>query len=94
MPLLRDLKAKLRIVAADVHNASGEGRSTPLTHRGIGERSEKEILSVVVTAEQADEAFEFIYHQADINRPHGGLIYQSRLDRTTEFTLPDLPVEE
>jgi nitrogen regulatory protein PII len=94
VPLLREIKAKLRIVAANIHNASGEGRSTHLAHRGMGVRSEKEVLSVVVRAEQADEVFEFIYHQADINRPHGGLIYQSRLDRSTEFTLPDLPVEE
>ena len=44
--------------------------------------------------DRADEIFEFIYHEARIDRPHGGLIYVTGLDRATPFVLPDLPEEE
>ena len=33
-------------------------------------------------------------HAADINRPHGGIMYMHGLKRTSEYTLPDLPDEE
>lgn len=58
------------------HNfARGIGKSSPLIKRGVGEKTEKVILSVVVESKVADEIFEFLYHEADINRPRGGLIF-------------------
>ena len=38
--------------------------------------------------------FEFIYHEADINQPHGGIMYMHALSKTTEYTLSELPEED
>jgi len=56
--------------------------------------SEVDILTVVVEAARAEEIFEFIYFRADMDRVHGGLIYQDRLTKATSFALPDLPGSE
>lgn len=93
MPLLRLLAADYGLAAIDVHYARGIGRITPLRHRGIGETSEKEVLTVMVPAGHADDLFEFIYHTAEINRPHGGLMFMHALRIATDFRLPALPEE-
>jgi len=57
------------------HFARGIGKSSPLIKRGLGEKTEKVVLNVIVEKKMADEIFEFLYHETDINRPRGGLIY-------------------
>lgn len=81
------------LTQVDIHYARGVGRITPLRHRGIGETSEREILSVAVPAEEADELFEFIYEVAAINQPHGGMMYMHPMRMGTGFALPELPEE-
>ncbi len=93
MPLLKALTQDKQLTSVDIHYARGVGRITPLRHRGIGETSEREVLSVAVPAAQADELFEFIYEIAEINRPHGGLMSMHGLSAATEFVLPVLPEE-
>ena len=88
------LKDVHNIAASNMNSARGVGKITPLAYRGIAGQSEKEILSVAVSAEQADEIFEFIFVEADIDRPHGGIMYMHPLHKTTEYQLPDLPEEE
>ncbi len=91
--VVKRLKEVHCIMSNNISNARGVGKITPLAYRGIAGQSEKEILSVVVSASNADEIFEFIYHEADINRPHGGIMYMHALHKTTEYCLPDLPEE-
>ncbi|WP_308874229.1 hypothetical protein [Thiothrix subterranea] len=38
--------------------------------------------------------FAYIYELAEINRPHGGLMYMHGLLAATPYTLPELPEEE
>jgi len=61
------------------HFARGVGKSNPLALRGIGEKTEKVVLSVVVEAGQADEIFEFLFHETEIDRPKGGMIFMKRV---------------
>jgi nitrogen regulatory protein PII len=91
--LLRKLKLEKGIITANIDSARGMGRLTPESHRGIGEQSEKDMLNVVIGAEQADAIFEYIYETAEINKPHGGIIFMARLQRATNYVLPDLPEE-
>lgn len=91
--IVKLLKEEKGIFKANINSARGLGKITPLAYRGVGEQSEKEILNVVVEAQLADEIFEFIYYEADINRPHGGMMYQCDLRRATPFILPELPEE-
>ena len=93
-PLAKTLTRERGLTQVDVHYARGVGRITPLRHRGIGETSEREILSVAVPAEEADELFEYIYRQAGIDRPHGGMMFMHPLLTGTGFTLPELPEEK
>ncbi|RRJ83772.1 hypothetical protein [Aestuariirhabdus litorea] len=93
-PLINTLVHERGINRVNVTYARGVGRLTPLRHRGVGESTEKEIVNVIVSVEEADELFEFIFFAADINRPHGGLMYQQPLTSATLFNLPDEPEEE
>lgn len=92
--LVNKLVHDLGIQSVNVNYARGLGRITPLHHRGVGETTEKSIVTVLVDAERADEVFEFIFFEADINRPHGGLMFQQPLLATTAFKLPDLNEEK
>lgn len=54
---------------------------------------ENEVLSVVVTPQQADEIFEYLYESAGIDQPNGSAIYMTALEHGSTFTLPDMPYE-
>jgi nitrogen regulatory protein PII len=94
LDVAKRLKEVHGIMSSNTSNARGAGKITPLAYRGIAGQSEKEVLSVVVSTETADEIFEFIYHEADINRPHGGIMYMHALQRTTEYSLPEMEDEK
>jgi len=94
LPVLKLLKDEHGIVTANIHRARGSGRMTPLAWRGVGETTEKDILSVVVPKSLSKEIFTFIYEQAGIDKPHGGIIYQQPVTALTDFTLPELPPEQ
>ena len=88
------LKEDRGIMTSNINNARGVGKITPLAYRGIAGQSEKEILTVIVPAVNADEIFEFIYFEADINCPHGGIMYMHALPKTAEYGLPEVPDEK
>ena len=89
LPVLKALHKELGIVTGNIHHARGSGRMTPMAWRGVGETTEKDILNVIVPESRSEEIFTFIYEQAGINQPHGGIIYQKTLSASTDFTLPD-----
>ncbi len=93
LPVLEALKEELGILATTIHHSRGTGRMTPLAWRGVGEAAEKDVMRVIVPASRAEEVFGFIYECGGINQPHGGILYQQPLAKSTEFHLPDLPDE-
>lgn len=92
--LVEKLVNDLGIQSVNVNYARGLGRITPLQHRGVGETTEKSIVTVLIDAERADEVFEFIFYEANINQPHGGLMFQQPLLASTAFKLPELEEEK
>jgi hypothetical protein len=94
LPILKKLKTEKGIIRANLKSARGMGKITPLAYRGAGEQAEKDILNVVVSQSEADDIFYYIYEEAEINRPHGGIIYIRQLGPSTPFTLPDMADEE
>lgn len=82
------------INTGNINMARGAGMYNPLVRRGIGEQTEKEMLTVVVPAEKADEIFEYIYHLADIGEPHHGIIFQSDLVCASPYVMPEGVAEE
>lgn len=91
--VVKSLKEERGIMSTNINNARGVGKITPLAYRGIAGQSEKEILTAIVPEDQAEELFEYIFTKADINRPHGGLMYMHALPMATPFTLPEVPDE-
>ena len=90
--VLKRLKDEQGIVSANLNFARGMGRIT--RDRSVAsETSQREILSVVVPAERCDALFAWLYEAADIDRPHGGIIYVQPLAEASEYTLPDVPEE-
>ncbi len=92
-PVLQALKDEKDNVCADVTSARGIGKISSLAMRGVGEQTEKDVLSVVVHTRQANELFEFIYERGEIDQPHGGFMYMAKLSASTLFTLPELAVD-
>lgn len=94
MKVVDQLFHKHGITRVNVNHSRGVGKITPQRHRGIDETSEKEIMTVIIEADRADEIFEYIYIEAEINRPHGGLMFQQPILDTTLYKLPDNLEEE
>ncbi len=52
-------------------------------------------VDVVVPEADADDLYDYIFEQAEIGRPHGGVILLGALNLASPFELPgDVPVEK
>jgi hypothetical protein len=92
--LIQEALVKERSIhAANFHRGRGVGRFSPVRARGIGEQQEKEILEVCVSADLADELFEFMFFVGEMDRPHGGMMFMTELVRGMHMKVPDLPGE-
>lgn len=92
--ILLGLRRDFGINTGNIKMARGAGMYNPLDKRGVGEQTEKEMLTVIVTPEQADEIFEYIYVEAEIGQPHHGIIFQSDVSLTSQYTIPENLPEE
>ena len=53
------------------------------------------ILTIIVTEAEADDVFDFVYHQAQIGQPGRGALVQTPLVGATRYVMPDdVPEEE
>lgn len=91
---LQAVRNEFDIQACNINNARGVGRITRLQDRGIGGQSEKEILNIIADADRADAIFEFVFHAANIDHPHGGMMYMAPLSAATMFLLPEISDED
>lgn len=92
--LIKALKDELGIITANYNFARGTGRITHRYYRSSATQTEKEILSVIIDADRAEETFNFIYEKGGIGEPHGGIMYQCALTASTRYVLPDVPEEQ
>lgn len=93
MKVLKELHG-MGVNSACLHNARGSALDDISPGKGLPAQFAKEVLKVVVSGEKADEIFHFIFENAGINRPHGGLLYITNLQRATPYELPDIPEEK
>ena len=94
MRTLRDEKGVIRAhstsclglaILADARTRFGELPEPALVRR----------VDVVVAATEADALYDYIYQQARIGRPNGGVIWMGALHLASPFELPDdVPVEK
>ena len=73
---------------------AGRGLRTVENVSDYGAWSEQDILSVIVDANRAEEIFEFIFFQGELNKPGGGFIFQADIKRSTPFYLPEIKGSE
>jgi len=93
VPLIRLLHEQKNLETISFHR--GRGRSTAVSESvSYGAYAEVEVVSIIIDANRADELFEFIFFEADINKPHGGFLYQVALTQSTLLHLPQLPQEK
>ena len=92
--VVEGLAVDFSLYNATVNHARGVGRFSPLRMRGIGEQQEKDILSVTVEAERADEIFEYLFFKAEMDQPHGGILYIESAPLTTMMEMPVIEQEE
>jgi len=83
--IIKMLQDEKKIFTANKFRAKGTSIAQHLDIRQM------EVLTVVVEEQRADDIFALIYSEAKIDRPHGGLIFQEALGRSTLYTLPELP---
>ena len=92
--VLVGLRKEHGINTGNINMARGAGMYNPFARRGVGEQTEKEMLTVVVPADKADEIFNYIYELADIGEPHHGIIFQSDLLCASAYPVPTDIAEE
>lgn len=86
LPLLRRLSSELGLTAANLHSARG---FSGVDSRGVFNRVEKDVLTVVVSEEQSEDVFLWIYREAEVSTQRGRFIHQARLRGATPFHLPE-----
>ena len=92
--VLTRLKKEKGIVSAYSHHARGGGISTRKGRESFY-YSERDIVSLLVAEERADEIFEFVYRAAGLSEPHAGMVLMERARVGVPMTLPEgVPDEE
>ena len=87
-PVVKAIKTEKGLATAHVSYGRGVGKFSQTGARHLGDQSEKQILNVVV---DADDIFEFIYHEAGNNKSHGGMMLMTRVDNFAPLILPTFP---
>ncbi|MCW8838649.1 MAG: hypothetical protein OQK11_08110 [Thiovulaceae bacterium] len=82
LDIVKYLQEEKKILTANTYSARGSTFVEFLDVRQM------DVLTVVVDEQKADEVFEYIYYEAKIDRPHGGMIFQELLGRSTSYELP------
>jgi hypothetical protein len=88
--VLERLRQEKGIVDAFHHHARGGGISTRKGRESF-HYVEREIATVLVPEDQADEVFEFLYFAAGLNQPHAGMVL---MERTLLAHTLAMPAEE
>lgn len=57
--------------------------------RRLLNRVEKDLLTILVEGDRADEIFTWIYHVARVSEVEGRFLYMTRVLRTTPYRLPE-----
>ena len=92
--LLRTLREEKGIIRADSVSCRGIAMlREALTEKGrLPESALVRMVNVVALVTEAEALFEYIYEQARIGRPGGGMVFLSKPVVSTPFSIPeDLP---
>lgn len=85
--ILAALRKQKDLSSAFVHHARGAGVESVHGNKAPF-YVEREVISVLVPAEQANEIFEFLYFTAGLDRPHAGMVLMEKAIRGMACSLP------
>ena len=86
---LKDEKGILTAHQITCRGMGAVGRPGRVSRFGTRPPKSLRLLTVVVPEDQADEVFDFIYHEANVDRPMGGIVFIGPLDGATAFLVPE-----
>lgn len=75
---------------ATVYYARGMGVKERLGLLGVAIDTEKEVIEVIVSNEQADRVFEAMYLAGDLDTPGKGIILLNRLEKAATYIPKDV----
>jgi hypothetical protein len=85
--VLERLRREHGLGSASYHHARGVGTGTKRTRRSFA-AAEREVITVMVPAAQADEIFRFLFFAAGLDEPRAGLIFMEHMVRAAPLVLP------
>lgn len=96
MKLLKALRTEKGIISANTFQSRGFGLQLRRGYKGKHQVAaySVRVVTVVVQEDQADDLFEYIYFQVNVNSPCPGLIYQGNLLAATPYILPSGVLDE
>lgn len=80
--IIESLKVYKGIITADRSNARG---STIKNTNGV----EMAVVTILVEEKVADDIFEYVFFEANINQPNKGIIYQQDIKRSSKYLLSE-----
>lgn len=84
--LLEKLKSQKNVVTASLHHARGSGLAGAKKRKGFITEIKKDMVTVAVSSDIADDIFTFIFFEANLNRPHVGIVYMEKLSGFVPIT--------
>jgi hypothetical protein len=78
------------IDTAAAQRARGSAIGDPVDRSGLPLQQEKEIISVVVPAEMADDIFQLLFRLSSLEDPRGGFLYMAKLGKASQYRLPEI----
>ncbi|MDA0654057.1 MAG: hypothetical protein O2905_03510 [Proteobacteria bacterium] len=90
LELVRLLHAEKRIDSGNVASGRGLGVAQSISY---GDWGEVDILSLVVPHDRRHEIFEYLHERANIERFGGGILMMAKVERATEYALPEIQEE-
>ena len=75
-------------LGARIHHAKGTGAREVFGLLGVAVEAEKDVVSVLVSAEQRDIVFDALYLAAELNTPGMGFMYITQLEKVATY-LPE-----
>jgi len=92
--VLDGLRKQKGMLSAYVHHARGAGVDGRRASGKIPFYVEREVITVLSPAHQADNIFEYLYFAAGLDQPHAGMILMEKTIRGEACSLPpDMPEE-
>jgi len=81
--MIRRLKDEKNIITANITYARGTSSKSIFRMKVV------EIMTVLVTEEEADNIFDYLFIELKLYEPHQGMIYQEAVNKSTKYTLPN-----